>query len=369
MSDVSIIAITMPKWGLSMIEGKVMEWLVNEGVELKLGDDVMEIETEKIANTFEALDAGLLRRKVAELDEILPVGALLGVLAPSAVSDADVDAFIEEFQANYVPPDPEEEDAGSAYAVAEVGAFQLRYSKMGDADDVIILIHGFGGSADRWLFTQQPLSANATVYALDLPGHGESTKTIGDGSVAALAAVVIGFMDAVGIERAGLVGHSLGGAIALETAIDHSDRVTSLALIAPAGLGPEINVEYINGFITAESRKEMKPLLQQLVADASLINRALINDMLQFKRIDGVTEALTVIAAGFQDGTAQTADLREGLASLSIPVKVIWGAEDQIIPADHAQGLPDHVGVDVLPGFGHLVQLEAAAEVNSLLAS
>ncbi len=368
MSDAPITAITMPKWGLSMIEGKVMEWLVDEGVELNFGDELMEIETEKIANTFEALDAGVLRRKIAQPDEILPIGALLGVLAPTTISDADVDAFIEEFQKNYVPPDPEDEEAGSAYAVVEVGEYNLRYSRMGEAEDVVILIHGFGGNADRWLFTQQPLSANASVYALDLPGHGESTKGIDDGSVAGLATVVIGFMDAVGIERARLIGHSLGGAIALKTAIDHGDRVSSLALIAPAGLGPEINADYINGFISAESRKEIKPLLQQLVADASLINRALINDMLQFKRIDGVTAALTTIAAGFQDGSAQTADLRAGLADLSMPVHVIWGSDDQIIPADHAQDLPDHINVDVLPGFGHLVQLEAAADVNALLA-
>ena len=110
MSDERITAITMPKWGLSMIEGTVMEWLAEEGDELKLGDEIMEIETEKIANTFEALDAGLLRRKVARADEVLPIGALLGVLAPSAVSDAEIDAYVAEFQENYVPPEPDEED-------------------------------------------------------------------------------------------------------------------------------------------------------------------------------------------------------------------------------------------------------------------
>jgi pyruvate dehydrogenase E2 component (dihydrolipoamide acetyltransferase) len=368
MTDATITAITMPKWGLSMIEGKVMEWLVDEGVELALGDEIMDIETEKIANTFEALDAGLLRRKVAQPDEILPVGALLGVLAPSVVSDAEVDAFVAEFQANYVPPEPDEVDAGGGFETVEVAGYHLRYSKMGDAEAAVILIHGFGGDAERWLFTQQPLAEKATVYALDLPGHGASTKAIADGSVAALAAVVIGFMDALGIERARLIGHSLGGAIALKAAIDHGERVESLALIAPAGLGREINADYINGFITAGSRKEMKPLLQQLVADPSLINRALISDMLQYKRIDGVTEALGAIAAGFTDGKAQTADLRDGLAALSMPIKVIWGAEDKIIPASHAEGLPGNVSVDVLSGFGHLVQLEAASEVNRLLA-
>ena len=109
MTETAIVAITMPKWGLSMLEGKVMEWLVEEGTELKLGDPIMDIETEKIANTFEALDAGRFRRKVAEPDDVLPIGALLGVIADASVNDTEIEAFIQEFQANYVPPEPEED--------------------------------------------------------------------------------------------------------------------------------------------------------------------------------------------------------------------------------------------------------------------
>ena len=368
MSKDAIIAITMPKWGLSMQEGKVMEWLAEEGTELKPGDPVMDIETEKIANTFEALDAGVLRRKVAQPDDILPIGALLGVIAPANVDDAAIDAFIAEFQANYVPPEPEEEEGDGGWDFVEAGGYRLRYAKMGDGTRHIVLVHGFGGDADRWAFTQEPLAAHATVWAFDLPGHGQSSKAVRDGSVAALAEVVIAFMDAVGIDRAELVGHSLGGAIALQTAIAHPDRVDALALIAPAGLGPDINGDYLAGFVACDNRKEMKKLLQELVADPELVNRALVADMLQFKRIDGVPEALATIAAGFHDGTRQTLDLRAGLATLGKPVKVIWGSADRIVPASHAAGLQG-ADVTVLDGYGHLVQLEAVAEVNALLGA
>jgi len=367
MSKDRIVPITMPKWGLSMTEGKVVGWLVDEGRALQPGDPVMDIETEKIANTFEALDAGTLRRKIAQVDDVLPIGALLGVLAPAEVEDAEVDAYVAAFQASYVPPAAEEGEDGPGHQFVDVGGQRLRYARRGEAGPAVVLLHGFGGDCDNWLFNLDALAAGARVHAPDLPGHGQSSKAIADGSVEALARTVLGFLDALELDAVHLVGHSLGGAIALATAAAAPARVRALSLIAPAGLGPTINGDYLRGFIAAESRRELKPVLQQLVADAGLVNRQMIDDMLKYKRLDGVGEALRAIASGFAEGDAQRADLRPALEAVGCPVQILWGSADRIVPPAQAEGLPSNVAVHVIDGAGHLPHLEAASAVNVLL--
>jgi pyruvate dehydrogenase E2 component (dihydrolipoamide acetyltransferase) len=90
------------------------------------------------------------------------------------------------------------------------------------------------------------------------------------------------------LERVHLVGHSLGGLVAATVALEHPERVRSLTLVAGAGLGEEINRDYVEGFVSASSRRELKPVLQLLFADESLITRQLVEDVLKYKRIDGV---------------------------------------------------------------------------------
>ncbi len=326
MNSTRIAAIKMPKWGLSMSEGKVGNWLVDVGATVNVGDEILDVETDKIASAVEATQTGVLRRQVGKFDETIPVGGLLGVLADPAVSESDIDAFIEEFQANFVPEEDEDDDAAaSAYATITIDGIRLRYLQQGEGEENIVLIHGFGGDIDNWLFNLNELSAKANVHALDLPGHGHSAKDISEGGVETLARLVVGFMTEVNCAPAHLVGHSLGGAIAQQIAIDHGEQVKSLNLIASAGVGNEINQAYIDGFIQANSRRQLKPFLQQLFADTELVTRQMIDDILKYKRLDGVSQALqTVGDANFIKGQQQSI-LFDRINNPDLPVQVIWG--------------------------------------------
>jgi len=138
-------------------------------------------------------------------------------------------------------------------------------------------------------------------------------------------------------------------------------------LICPAGLGEEIDEDFTRDFITANRRKQLEPVLAKLFVDQSLVSRDMIEDLLRFKRLDGAREALTTIrATNFEGG--QHEFLRGRLGELGdIPVQVIWGAEDQIIPSRQAEGLPASVRTHVLSGAGHMPHLEKASEVSRLL--
>jgi pyruvate dehydrogenase E2 component (dihydrolipoyllysine-residue acetyltransferase) len=362
-----ITPIVMPKWGLSMKEGKVTSWLVEEGTEIRVGATILEVETDKIANAVEAPDPGTLRRKVAQEGDTLPVKALLGVMAPPEVSNADIDAYV----AAYVTPADdagEEAEAAPAHQFAEVDGLSIRYARSGAGSGVpLLLIHGFGGDLDNWLFNIDALGAKSPVIALDLPGHGQSTVRLPGTSIAALAGFVARFMDVIEVERAHLVGHSLGGAIAAQMAFDHPRRVASVALIGSAGLGPEINVGYTEGFVAAASRRELKPVLEQLFANPDLVTRQMVDDVLKYKRLDGVGELLGALGRGVFGGGRQAELPGLRLAETGKPVLVIWGREDRIIPALHAANAPPGATVEVLDGAGHMVQMERANDVNRLL--
>ena len=367
-----ITPITMPKFGLAMTEGKVASWARPEGAQVSVGDELADIETSKITNAYESPVKGTLRRHVAPEGEDLPVGALIAVVADPAVPEAEIDSFIERFQAEFAshageaaaekPPEPE---------ILEVrGLMSLRFLETGREHEgrPVLLIHGFGGDLNNWLFTQPALSEAHRTIALDLPGHGGSSKHVGAGDLASLSGAVFAFLEARGIAKAHLVGHSLGGAVALRLALDKPAHVASLTLLAPAALGEAIDGEFAESFIAASRRKQLQPVLEKLFADTKLVSRDMAEDLLKFKRLDGAQEALTAIADANFGGGRQREILRDRLGELDgIPIQVIWGELDAIIPVGQVEGLPGPVRVHRLSGTGHMPHMEKAAEVNRLI--
>ena len=371
LTDDRIVAVTMPKWGLSMQLGKITAWAVAEGDEVQVGDDLADIETEKITGTLEAADAGTVRRIVARAGEDVPVSGTIALIAPAEVSDDALDAAVLEARAVIDAGVPDDADGGAELQTADVGGRKISYAGAAPESqdgDVILLVHGYGGDRNSWLFLQEPLAAKYRVYALDLPGHGTSAKDVGDGTLGVLADAVTGVLDALGAGRAHLVGHSMGGAVALAVAARDPGRIASLTLIAPTGFGAEINAGYLRGFADAQTRRELKPVAGQLFADESLVTRQLVDDLLAYKRLDGVDESLHTLLGTLLDDDAQRGDSAAALAALgdAIPVTVVWGRADRIIPAAQAESVTG-AARHLIDGAGHMPQMERPAEVQAAI--
>ena len=371
MTDSGITSVAMPKWGLSMRSGKITDWVVAEGDPVAPGDDLADIETEKITGTLEADAGGIVRRVIATVGEDVPVGAAIALIAPPDVPDAVLDDLAARARAVIDAGLPEDDGAGPVVETVEAGGRKVSYAGAGDSGDVVLLVHGYGGDRNSWLFLQEPLAAaRHRVYAVDLPGHGTSAKDVGDGSVDLLADAVLGVLDAVGSDRAHLVGHSLGGAVVLAAAARSPGRIASLTLFAPAGFGPSISAGYVRGFAAAQTRRELKPLVGQLFADEQLVTRQVVDDLLAYKRLDGVDAALAALAETLLDGDEQRIDSAAAVRALGgvVPVTVVWGGADRIIPAEQASSavaVAPGAAVRVIDGAGHMPHMERPAEAQA----
>ena len=374
MTDDRIVPVTMPKWGLSMQLGKITAWVVAEGDDVKVGDDLADIETEKITGTLEASDAGTVRRIVARVGEDVPVSGTIALIAPADVTDDDLDAAVAQARAVIDAGVPDDAVGGPELQTADVGGRKISYAGAGEDGDVILLVHGYGGDRNSWLFLQEPLATRYRVYALDLPGHGTSAKDVEAGpegpagTLSVLAGAVTGVLDALGAERAHLVGHSMGGAVALAVAARDPGRIASLTLIAPTGFGSEINAGYLRGFADAQTRRELKPVVGQLFADEQLVTRQLVEDLLAYKRLDGVDEALHALVDTLLDGDVQRADSAALMAAIgdTVPVTVVWGRADRIIPAAQAESVAGAVR-HLVDDAGHMPHMERPAEVQAAI--
>lgn len=355
----TIIPLLMPRWGIDMTEGKVVRWLVSEGATVEPHTELVEVESEKAVAAVEAGAKAVLRRRAAPEGVMIPVGGLLGVLAQNGVTDAKIDAFIKTFET----PRQNTLDAPTHDEMVTVLGQSLRLLTLGKGDPPVVLLHGFGGDRRSWNMVQSELARQRRVISLDLPAHGESSKMIASAEPEFFRDVIIALMDALGLARAHLVGHSWGGVLAEAVAAHQPQRVASLTLIGTAGQAALVDASYIRDFLEASRRTEVKAVLQRLFADPAMVTREMVEQVLRFKRIEAVDEALRKIAARSLKPTPRA----DTTSTSSVPTQIIAGREDQICPLSKNFTPPAGIAVHLLDRVGHMPHLEAPAEVASLI--
>ncbi|RFU49390.1 acetoin dehydrogenase dihydrolipoyllysine-residue acetyltransferase subunit [Paraburkholderia sp. DHOC27] len=244
--------------------------------------------------------------------------------------------------------------------------------------DPLVLLHGFAAESNSWRPFSQAVARIAAptqgMLAIDLPAHGKSSADAAGSLEEMVGALAQTLLDA-GITRCHLVGHSFGGALALalasntleNNAIGNAKRphleIASLTLLAPAGLGPESNGAFIRGVTQATQRASLAAWLKQLFANPARMDEGFLATAVQQLEPAEVRERLAAVAGRFFPDGTQALDLRHLLHDLTMPVRVVWGQQDRILPVRHTEGLPGHVAVHRFDGVGHLPYLEAQAEV------
>ncbi len=220
----------------------------------------------------------------------------------------------------------------------------------GQGGRAILLLHGFGADRLSWLVNQQALAAAGRVYALDLPGHGQTPLT-GPGRLDDLSSAVEKAIEGPEVGPVHVVAHSLGAAVAIRLAAARPDLVQSLALIAGAGLGRGVDEGFLTDYPKCASAEEIEALLralEQLEAPGAREGRIAIAS--ELRRIDPVIEP------SFQ-----------AVARSSLPRIAVWGAADVIIPLDRDRFQRFGAESLILPDAAHLPHIESPRLVNERL--
>jgi pimeloyl-ACP methyl ester carboxylesterase len=256
----------------------------------------------------------------------------------------------------------------------DVNGVATRYLEAGEGDPVLLL-PGEGSVAEQWSGTLEGLAGSHRAIALDLPGYGYTEPT-GDGSPAALATFVWRFAREINVDTFAVIGHSLGGAVAVHLALQRPGALSSLVLVSPAGMGRAINPGMVVQAVTplGDLTKLLVPVMpfgpQLLVASLVALGAR------RPWRITGPWRSSQVRAASSPEALATALrsqrlsvgllgqrDLLLGrLPELSVPVLVVWGVQDVLVPFWQAVGARRKLSrgeLTLFPCSGHLLPLEA----------
>ena len=244
-----------------------------------------------------------------------------------------------------------------------VDGYRMHYLAMGPANgSPVLLIHGLGGRAEDW-WNVAPVLAKAgfRVYMPDLLGFGRSQQPAAFSySVHDQAAIVVHFMDALGVKQADVAGWSMGGWIVQLIAFNHPERVSRLILIDSVGLN--IRPLWDTNLFVPTSPRELDELSALLMPNPPRIPPFVARDYLRRFRLNGWV--IKRVLATMMTASDVTDNL---LPQLKMPVLIVWGSLDQIAPVDQAQTMHHLIPqsqLQLIPGCGHMVPLQCSAEMD-----
>jgi len=263
----------------------------------------------------------------------------------------------------------------------KVGDINTRYWTAGDKGSTVVLVHGLGGFIENWVYNINALAEQHRVYTVDLVGFGRSDKTPLTRDMNVLVKFINDFMKIQNIEKASLIGNSLGGGLVLLFALDFPEKVAKLVLVDNAGMGRDVISDFklcslpvLGELLTRPSLKGTARLWKEIVYDAALVTPELVNLSYGIISQPGAKKALLATLRVGIDLCGQRARLVNHLLSrlgtITAPTLVVWGRQDRIIPVAHAQ-----IAMDKIPGArleifdrcGHMPQLEHPEEFNKLV--
>jgi len=257
-------------------------------------------------------------------------------------------------------------DAGVVDKWATVFGAKIHYLE-GGSGPVVILLHGLGGSVSNWAPTIAPLAQKYRVIAPDQIGFGKSDKPMLNYRVGTLVDFLDGFYKQLGIQKASLVGNSLGGFTAAAFALAHPDKVDKLVLVDAAGftVTGDIDPRVLNG-LNPSTRQQVKDLIglifynkepfsSDAAVDGFLASRVMAGDGYTIQR--------------FIDSIGHNEDMLDGkLGAIKQPTLIIWGREDGLTQLAMGQRFNKEIAgsqILIIEKCGHVPQLEKAAEFNA----
>jgi len=250
---------------------------------------------------------------------------------------------------------------------------QTRVLEAGSGPRNVVLVHGTGGRADRWSRNLDALAAQGLhVYAIDLPGHGYASKGPEIAcSVPAYVQFLETVLDALGIDRATIVGTSLGGHVVASHALKHPQRVDRIVLVGSMGLVPigDQARARIQAGANNQSREGVEGKLRRVMHDPALTTPEMIEEEWRINNSAGAAASFATL------GKYIAADLDQdvvgpALAGASMPVLLIWGTEDKTVPAsagETAHALLPTSRLALLEGAAHTAYYEQPDIFNAIV--